>query len=306
MSESDAQRIRDDAAAWIVKLHEASGSEHAALAAECDAWLQCDPRHRKTFEQMRDMWSAIDGPRVKRRRRAIGAVGVLFVLAALLAWQLPWALWQADYRTAPGEIRRVRLADDSVLTLNTDTAVDVELDAGRRTIRLLRGELWADVHHDARGRPFVVTTPYGSATAMGTHYSVRLASGYTRVAVQRSAVRVTPRHAVAAARVLQAGQTARLWPDRVDGPQTAPVDAPSWTHGQLVFRDVPLARVAARLSRYRRGSIHLTGAAERRRLTFTGVLPAADNDAAVAALAASLGLRVRYITPYWVWLGVAD
>ncbi|WP_440862721.1 FecR domain-containing protein [Symbiopectobacterium purcellii] len=54
--------------------------------------------------------------------------------------QLPYRYWLADQRTAIGEIRRLTLDDGSVLTLNTDSAVNLRFDTRQRTVELVQGE----------------------------------------------------------------------------------------------------------------------------------------------------------------------
>ncbi|MBW6154852.1 FecR domain-containing protein, partial [Pseudomonas aeruginosa] len=64
--------------------------------------------------------------------------------------------WLADQRTGVGEQRRLTLPDGSLLTLNTDSAVDLAFDASQRLVRLLRGEIFVDSRADPR--PFRVAT----------------------------------------------------------------------------------------------------------------------------------------------------
>ncbi|MGL9736113.1 MAG: FecR domain-containing protein [Symbiopectobacterium sp.] len=55
-----------------------------------------------------------------------------------------------------GEIRRLRLDDGSVLTLNTDSAVNLHFDTRQRTVELVQREAYAQVAKDLAGRPFVI------------------------------------------------------------------------------------------------------------------------------------------------------
>ena len=69
----------------------------------------------------------------------------------------------------------VRLADGSGVQLGAGTLLETAFDAGRRTIRLWRGQARFEVAHE--GRPFVVLAGGGSVTARGTVFDVAVADG---------------------------------------------------------------------------------------------------------------------------------
>lgn len=87
---------------------------------------------------------------VNRRKRLLvripaAAAASLLLLAGVLQsdW---WQNRQADYHTVAGEQRRIALADDSTVVLNTDTALKVSLQANQRRVELLRGEATSKSH----------------------------------------------------------------------------------------------------------------------------------------------------------------
>lgn len=295
---SELNRIRQQAAEWVVALRTASGDERARLQAECDTWQAKDPRRRQVLEQIQRLWQATE-PALKRRRRhhpftGLGAV----LLVVLFGAQLPWAYWNADYRTAAGEIRTLTLPDGSRVVLNSNSAIDLDYSGATRTVALVRGELLATVAK-APDRPFQVTTRHLTATALGTRYSVRLEEGFTRVAVQESKVAVTPRNGGDGLN-LTAGQQADLNRDGVIARSTAPRQRPDWADGRLAFSKAPLTEVVERLSHHRPGLLVLDDALANSSRRFTGVLPANDSDAALALLADTLNLEVRYLTRWYV------
>lgn len=298
----ELSEIREDAAYWIVSLDEAGPEEYERLHAECEAWQAGDPCRRRVFAQMRQMWSAMRPvPKAGRgRRRAI--VAGTFLLAAVAVAQLPWKVWTADHRTAAGEIRDVTLPDGSTAVLNSRSAIDVAYDGGQRTIRLEDGEVMVTVRQDPTARPFSVAVPDGTATALGTRYSVRREDGHSVVSVHESLVSLTPRASVEPPVVLAAGQRARLSASGVSGLQPTDGRTPGWVDGRLVFNDTPLADVVDRLRRYRRGWLALSNELADSDRRFTGVLPADDSDAALALLASAMSLEVRRFTPYFVRL----
>jgi transmembrane sensor len=304
-AEEEIGAIREQAAQWIVALEEAGDAvQRERLRKECERWQAGDPRRRRVFEQMQRMCTALGRMRTRRRRRA-GVLG-LILLGAIAAEFLPWNVWTADYRTAVAEIRAVTLPDGSVAVLNSDSAISVDYSDTRRTVRLERGELMVTVLQDAAGRPFAVDVPEGSATALGTRYTVRRGDGHSVVAVQQSRVRVTPRTAGGHAITLEAGQQARLTAEEVDAAQAVDDRTPDWVQHRLIFNDASLGDVIGRLAAYRRGALTLGEGLSTRGLRFTGVLPADDSDAALALLADALSLQVRSVTPYLVWLEGRD
>ncbi len=291
----DIDAIRRQAADWIVRLDHADPEQRERIEAECQAWQAVDPRRRQVLEQMRRMWSSVNP--VDKRRKA-GLLGVALLLAGLLATQMPWAVWTADYRTAAGEIRDIELPDGTSIVLNTASAIDFEQGGERRVVHLHRGELLVTVGADRR--PFAVETGQGQAVAEGTRFAVRRTPECSIVNVYESSVRLLPGNAVGAEDTLTAGQRARLTEEGVTPLEPADRRLPDWADRQLVFNDVPLVDVIGRLERYRSGWILLDDALTDRALRFTGVLPATDSDAALALVAESLLLDVDKSTPYLV------
>jgi len=299
----DLARIREQAADWIVRLEDAEAGQRERLQAQCEAWQAVDPRRRQVLAQMQQMWSAVT-PAPARRRRAAG-LAVFLLLAGTLATQLPWESWTADYRTTAGEIREITLPDGSAALLDSNSAIDVDYGAGRRSVRLARGQLVVTVRPDPGERPFHVLTGHGSAVALGTRYSVRLEAQHAVVTVHESRVRLVPRTG-GSAKVLKAGERAVLEPDGVGHVEPAKRTLPDWTDRRLVFNDAPLSAVVERLARYRPGWLRLDDELSGRDLHFTGVLPADDSDTALAVLADALPLQIRRLTPYLVWVEPAD
>src|SRR5690606_32811936 len=62
--------------------------------------------------------------------------------------------WLSDYSSKVGEQRVVQLDDQSTITLNTYSAIDVEYKDSVRLITLKKGEILVEVAKDA-SRPFI-------------------------------------------------------------------------------------------------------------------------------------------------------
>lgn len=336
----DPAQLREQAALWVVRLqeaeHEAASNaagrardedRAASLAqckAACEAWCAADPRRRALLRQLQGLWQAADpaaddapagagstAAAAPARRRRVGVAAGLLSAAVLVGLSsrlgfdsLPMlAAWRADERSAVGEIRHVALPDGSRLVLNSGSAVDLDFGPGQRRVRLLAGEVLAEVAPDAR-RPFSVQGRDGEATARGTRYLVRQGVADTTVTVIEHSVTVAVRapspdaHANA---LVAAGQSVRLNASGVGEVHDAPAGKGAWADGRLVFVDAPLPQVLAELARYRHGLVRQP-AGDMARLRFTGVLPARETEQALAQLERALPLRVRRATDYLVWV----
>ncbi len=201
--------------------------------------------------------------------------------------------WRADYATAIGEVKSLRLQDGSQLWLNTASALDVEFTAERRLLSLLDGELLLDTARDAR--PLVVESREGSMRALGTLFSVRQQSGFTDLAVYEGAVEVRND---AATRIIEAGEQVRFDQTVIQAPQPAQRARQLWSRGLLLADEIPLSELLAELGRYRHG--HLGVAPEVADLRVMGTFPLRDPEQVFALLEQALPVRVRRTLPWWV------
>ncbi|MFZ4873484.1 FecR family protein [Janthinobacterium sp. Mn2066] len=233
----------------------------------------------------------------KRRQAVKSLCLLLFSGASLYALerQTPWRSWTADYRTGINQRRVVMLADGTELTLNTNSAVNIEYSGQQRRIALLAGEIFIATGKDARHRAFFVTTPYGSLQALGTRFTVRLHDSYASAGVLQGAVAVLDDEG-GQRLVLHPGEGARY--DRIAlHRQALPAYGGAWLNGMLVVRDMRLADFLAELSRY---SAHPLGCAPSlAKLRISGSYPLADVGAILDTLCASLQLRRNTVTRFW-------
>ena len=231
---------------------------------------------------------------------------VLKGLMLLLAAGGSWRLWEselaeglrADYRTAKGIPRPQRLADGSLLTLNSESAADVRFDARQRMVHLRYGEIAIRTAHDSRQRPFRVQTREGTLTALGTEFTVRQFAGGTRLAVQQHAVEVVLPSG--SAQRVNAGESLWFTRDRFAALVKLNGDEDSWIRGVLTFRDAPLSEVVETLARYRSGVLRCDPAVADLRLS--GTFPLGDPDAILQVIAQTLPITLRSVTRYWVTL----
>lgn len=241
--------------------------------------------------------------RMARRRQMLLGLAALAGtgLSGLAAWRLtplPGAVlaWTADYRSPTGEVRRIELADGSVVWLSTGSAFDEDYSSGLRRLRLLTGEILIQTAADP-ARPFVVDTPQGRVRALGTRFTVRLEGDETLVAVYKGAVQARTA-ATGSTRVVQTGEQTRFTDAMVAATQSADPAREAWARGILVTNDTPLSDVASELQRYRGGVIRV--APEIAHLPVIGSYPATDPDRALTMLEAVLPIRVQRTLPWWI------
>lgn len=302
---------RQEAAEWYFR------RDAGALSAEEDAQFQlwfAVPAHRRAYEELAATWVALGTiPRPKTPlparppvwRGRTGLAGAALAAAIVLALIIPqsgWLLlWQADAATAVGETREVTLADGSVVTLNTDSAIAIAYDTSERRIRLLRGEALFTVAKDA-GRPFTVETQGGTAQALGTAFTVRDEDDGATVAVVESRVAVRyPANATGTVTV-SPGEAVSYAHGRLGPVESVDIDElTAWRRGKLIFVDRPLGEVIDELNRYHRGRLQIIDPAIRSHRV-SGVFSTGDPLAVVDALEASLGLHSTRLTRYLVLL----
>jgi len=306
--------IAREAAQWLVRL-QSGEADGVALAR----WRAIDPRHEAAWQRAEAVLRTLGhahGPLGAQALRASGSAGkraAVRLLAALIvagpagwaAWRLaPWAAWTATERTATGERRWLRLPDGGRLLLDTASAADIAYTAGARRVVLHAGALWAQTAPDTAGRPFLVQTPQGTARALGTRFSVRIQGEATRVAVAEGAVELRPVHAgpLGGAPVhIAAGMQAPITADTAGPARARDALADGWTEGVLYAERMPLGAFTAELARYRPGLLRCDPAVAA--LPVSGAFQLADTDAALAALAASLPVRIELRTRWWVTIG---
>ena len=294
-------------------------------AARFEHWIDADAAHAHAWRQAQGLWDLFDRPDDPHldamraaaladgtpARSAFGTIraGVAASLAlALLALasdggrgvsdmaetaQVAAAAQPRHYQTRRGERLNVVLPDETLLTLDTDTAVEVVFEDRRRTVRLTRGQALFEVAKDPR-RPFTVEAGDRRVTALGTTFDVALNASAVAVMLVEGRVAVTdvrPPATGARTVVLRPGQAltaghggpARVRPVDIEG-------ALLWRDGLISLEDVTLAHAVGQLNRYssrpmtvrdpaiaglRVSGVFRTGAPERFVASIAEVLPVA-------------------------------
>ncbi|SDS04819.1 FecR domain-containing protein [Opitutus sp. GAS368] len=289
-----SEEIQDAASVWL------SRRDRGLSAAEQDTyleWLYASPLHGRAIVQLERVWaslnkleqwrpahSAIPNPDLLLPRRSpwakAGRAASLLAAAAAISMAIyVWLPSRSDpavaHRAAiihPGPERLV-LADGSVIELNQGAKVEAHFTPGERRVQLVSGEAHFTVAHNA-DRPFFVDTGRVSVRAVGTAFSVALASTEVGVLVTEGKVQViesvgspladgpsatdpgmstsdSPTYLTAGQRMV-VNLTSEAAP-AVQDVTPAEIDrALSWQGMRLEFVDMPLGDVVAEFNRYNR------------------------------------------------------
>ena len=305
-------QVLDAAIAWQLCLDCGNGSD--VEQAEFTKWYSASDEHARAWLQLGMLdhrFSTASVPArnallkartgVQERARKIGSGLASVALACGLALfagknYLPIDYWMADQRTATGEQRQLRLADGTLLNLNTHSAVDVRFDDSTRRIILQEGEIMVETGH-GDPRPFIVQTRDGSLRALGTRFMVKREDDGTRLSVLQSRVEAHPENSVEQT-IYNEGQQVLMHRDRLGQMLAVSPGADAWTRGMLVLDNVRLADMVSELNRYQRG--HLGVDPEVADLRITGSFPLNNIELALNALMPTLPVQIQQRTPWWV------
>jgi transmembrane sensor len=220
----------------------------------------------------------------------------IFEVAELAPQEAPASLAaqtaRYSYETAIGERSTITLPDNSVLDLNTDTALRIDFSPEARKVLLLRGQALFKVEGNP-DRPFIVTAGNRVITAVGTEFEVRKEEDDVAVTLVEGKVEVRPIALVDATIeaveipqpiTLQAGERVRAVDNRVvKVSEDAMTRALVWRDGLVSFENESLSEVVAELNRYSRRKLVLAddGLEE---LRIWGTFRAGSSDGFVSAL----------------------
>jgi len=285
----DQRRAREDASLWVARL------DRGLSAIERDAlnqWLAASPVHRDALVQMAEHWDNMSVLSelaalfpLGRAPRTLAWTPVTWALASSvaavavvsLAWligasrdywsaptaELPVVTANQVFETAVGEQSSALLSDGTLVTLNTDTLIEVRYSDTDRTVYLRRGEGYFSVVNGA-DRPFRVYTGGRVVQAVGTAFNVELAADdgvevtvtegtvvVDRFMDEQSASLKTgvqdPPTTVRAGEIAFVNdQHSRI--DRLE-PQDIEIQL-AWQRGMIVFQGEPLEDVLAEVGRY--------------------------------------------------------
>lgn len=307
-SDSAPERLRREAAAWLVLLDDEPGD--AARRAEFEAWLAVSPQHAAAWQSVSrtgELLARVDCAEAAaptnvvaaRRRgwpvRRYLAGGLLAACLAFFFVPMLTLRLQADAMTGTAEVSVLTLDDGSTVRLGPEAALKLDFSGPERRVTLLAGEALFSVTHDPR-RPFRVVTPDATTTVLGTRFDVSMLGGDTAVVVVEGHVQVAARSGTQSFDLLP-GDWVRIGRDAAErgaDPRGYLIVGPE---GRLSVRNRPVAEVIDRLRPWFAGRIVIADQSIGRQ-PVTGVFDVADPAVALEAVVGPQGGRVTRVTPW--------
>lgn len=219
---TNKDRIREQAMEWIILLDDRELDQ--GEVDEFLDWLDASPRHRPEFIELAKLWGGMDvmsqlahlipldqqseagdGGTLSSQQEYkwrpqwvamaaslvfVSLIGIFMAASDIEQWDFVYSRSVDAYSTKVGVQNTIRLADNSVINLNTDSSVKVDYREHSRDIYLERGEAHFDVEHDPQ-RPFIVHVGDGTVRAVGTAFNIHYNEGIVDVLVTEGVVEVT-------------------------------------------------------------------------------------------------------------------
>ena len=346
------QDLTAEACAWIAQLEsESMKSDDQAAFKE---WVERSPAHKKEIKRLAQLSSELNvltdmalplqeaadhrrklsilelkvpRPKLHYITGVICLITVMFFNDYFLLHNDNTVNEPLLYTTEIGEHRSIFLTDGSVLDLNTDSEIEIDYNAQRRKVRLLKGEAFFRVAHNAN-RPFIVYAGEKSVRAVGTAFIVRLMPKKFEVTVTEGKIELShtvnneqPSNETNNADVdfttntqkisskqqvpiyLEAGETVLYNKSNQNYPMAELVAMVSereikrklsWQDGLLDFSDTPLIDVINDLSRYTSMKIEISDP-ELRELKFGGLFRTNELQALFDALETTFDIKIERI-----------
>ncbi len=299
--------MKDEASAWLAKLDRGLTSEEESALK---TWLSQSTSHREYFVKLAKQWDLLSVlsqladivPYNKQKtsydfKHYLLAASVTFLVILSMTTlnidnifsnsvtannAVSKTIFTETYQTVVGEKSIVHLPDSSILTLNTDSIVEVKYTSNKRELFLKKGELFIDVAHNKQ-RELVVTAGEKSFVAVGTafnvsylvksalelivtegkvviankgdiastdHFTAKIANGNTK----------QPIGVIAGEKVVLESTGKLLAKDIKKTNIMNSIDSSlSWREGKLIFKGETLEKVIAEVSRYSNIKIDLEG-----------------------------------------------
>lgn len=215
--------------------------------------------------------------------------------------------WQQQHIvTAVGEQRSIALDDGSIIEINTQSKLTVQMDKETRVVRLINGEAYFDVETD-HNRPFIVDTGDAHVKVLGTKFNIYKQAGNTVVTVLDGKVTVIPKYNLSQDILaldtnkedfnrpveLAVGEQVQI------GPQRVPIEKVSvnvrkvtaWQDRRLIFEGQTLKEIVDEFNRYNSNQIEVIDS-ELAGLELSGAFESNDPDSLIEFLKRNNSIKV--------------
>ena len=225
----------------------------------------------------------VSQPAAKRRWLWAGislAAAAAVAILVFVFYPLPTT---QQFQTGPGEQLTVNLPAGSAVYLNAVSSLSFDLADWEEQRHLsLEGEAYFDV---TPGQPFLVTTPLGQVSVLGTTFNVKIRSDEAEVRCLSGKVQI---EAGKRQTFISAGEGVSWDQSGQIRTFTHQIDSPDWLRGLFRFKDAPLSQVCAELQRQYGVKVQLHESAQNR--TYTGAFRKGELQTALHNICDPLGL----------------
>jgi transmembrane sensor len=251
-----SEKVSAEAGAWLARLQSGDISSQDETAFQ--SWVTADPAHAAAFEHATNVWNQLGSiprelylpqkkPATMLSRRAVMAGAVTGLAALGSSFFFLRGAQARNYETVVGEQRRIPLADGSVLFLDTNTSLSVDLSGSRRLVDLKYGRV--NFRVTPSDRQFSVTA--GDRMVIGNHsvFDVFNARDYFSVVLIDGDAQVSS-SAGAPIELRQGDRLTATEPNSLhrDRPDLSVLTA--WQTGHLIFRNQPVSEIVDQVNRY--------------------------------------------------------
>ena len=192
LSPEDASRLNS----WLQE-----SAENVKIKDEIESYLSSVDNYKPTFNIDLDKEYAIlrqkmdkieiAKPKSRLKTYALGVLALLTLGAAIFYFsQSNRSVVTKTFKTLPGEIESLQLADGSMVWLNGNSTLNYTetFESDTRTVQL-EGEAFFDIAKNPK-MPFIVEMPYGNVEVLGTSFNINTRSNKsTTVSVASGQVR---------------------------------------------------------------------------------------------------------------------
>lgn len=252
------------------------------------------PLENSTIEKIGVGANVSDG----RTRLLFGiAAGIAVFAIALIGVFYQYGQAQ-HYATAVGEQRSIVLVDGSIIEMNTQSELAVQVDKETRRVHLIKGEAFFDVERDPE-RPFIVDTGDAQIKVLGTKFNIYKQENQTAVTVVDGKVTVMPSpenddnasleestaKGVNAAVELSVGEQVQITPQRlpIEKVSVNVSKITAWQDRRLIFEAQSLESIVEEFNRYNTRHIEVRDV-ELAKIELSGVFQSNDPDSLIEFL----------------------
>ncbi|WIO75357.1 FecR domain-containing protein [Porticoccaceae bacterium LTM1] len=221
----------------------------------------------KLFDRPASIPATSQNGKVNSKKQKAWSSGYkLFAAAAAMVMAVGVGLfWPAAdpviiYQTALGEQSSMALDDGSLLVMNTQTEIQVDMDQEHRNLYLNSGEAFFDVAKDPT-RAFRVIVDGAVIEALGTSFNVRHFSNYTEATLLEGAISVSAKPGVEPI-IVGISERVRINHETgsVDVSLVSPDAILAWQNRKLIFDGELLSDAISEFNRYNKRKVTILDA----------------------------------------------